>query len=511
MKKTGLASILCWSFFFCTAQGIHAPGKSIVVPAGEDLTEFVNRHPRYDEFLLGPGVYMADRGHCMTRSHIIIREKAPGDAPRITEPLQVCGDNNIIDGLCWDADIDKGLRLSDPGTLAISGSFNTVRHCIFRNFRSEEHGNKIVAIGRQLTSEGQFLDTEADSNLIESCTFDNWGLRNEPKGSTKSSTCIAVGREDDKGKFTGTVVRSNLFINGPYMQFGYNAACKVFNSVLLENNIFFGGQECMEIKYGNSTIRGNTIHHFSGYNILANRWGRNNLYEDNTVYDIAPIDSISSAQGFMIWEGGNTVLRNNRIYDCAKAGLILGKETEKNSLMEYVLIVNNYFSNNRRGICFDNKHGSPRHLIITHNRFLGMDGMPGRGELSNYDSAALDYYGDNLFQDSAGNPDAPGISSRSQAGMVEVVQGDPGDASHHVIVYPTGRPRVFHLGLAGLDRAPQALEIIDGQGHRVAMRTFDDPGLMLVPNIDLTGVPTAEYVLKIHTYNGDITARLRCP
>jgi hypothetical protein len=502
---------------------------SITVPPGEDIADFVTRNQHYNEFLLVTGEYQAGRGTCITRSRIVIRKKSLGDEPRITETMQICGDDNVLDGLTWDADKDTGIRRSDPGTLAISGRGNTVRNCIFRNFRTTQQGPKIIMIGR-LFVEGKFINTVADNNTIESNTFDNWGTREEPRGSTKSSTCIAVGLEDDKGKFTGTVIRKNLFINGPYRQYGYNAALKIFNAVLLEDNNFFGGQECMEMKYGNSTIRGNVIHHFSGYSILGDRYGRNNLYEYNTVYDVAPIDSLSSSQGFMVWECGNTVLRNNLIYDCQTLGRIPGRQTPNNTLMEYLLIEHNSFINDKRGIHFEDKTGSPRHLIITKNIFVDGGSTP-VWALSNVDTASLEYYADNLYYGAArekgdGAPVTVNplfsdtarqdfrLSDHSAAcgygafpcGMAN--EGGPDDLAHYVVIYPTRDKWVFHVGLVGLDIEPGLLEIEDLSGRPLLKRTSPEPGFKLFSHIDLRGSHLPDYILRLHTNKTVITKRV---
>ena len=530
MKKSFCLFIIALVYACGASRQTSGQGGSFSVRPGEDLTDCINRNTAFHEFLLGPGTYTAGNGQCITRSHIVIRKKDPSDEVMISDPLQICGDGNTIDGLCWDADRDKGIRRSDPATLAISGSHNTIRNCIFRNFRSTENGNKILSIGRLSIGEGRFLNTVADSNLIESCTFDNWGLRGEPRGSVKSSACITVGREDDKGKFRGTTIRNNLFVNGPYKEYGYNAACKIFNAVLLENNIFFGGQECLEIKYGNSTIRGNTIHHFSGYNILANRYGKNNLYEDNIVYDVEPIDDHASAQGFMIWECGNTVFRNNLIYRCAKTGQIPGRESLKNDVMEYVLIENNSFINNGGGIHFENKMGGARHIVITRNIFYNARGSGGFNALLNDEDSSLEYYGDNLywglvrgegdqapriadpqFTDTAGdlysiqgNPVTCGYGAFPCGRKEDKKEGGLYDPAHYIILYPTKDKWVFHIGLAGLDILPESLEIETITGILLIKRSFDKPGLKLISNIDLRSDHRPDYIVKIHIASGDI-------
>jgi hypothetical protein len=533
MKRTAWFICLClFLVLLACKKVVSQTPASITVQPGTDIADFVARHPRYSEFLLETGEYQAGGGTCITRSHIVIRKRSPGDEPRITEPMQVCGDDNVIDGLIWDAGKDPDIRGSDPGTLAISGKQDTVRNCQFRNFKVTENGYKIVTIGR-MKSDGSFSNTVADYNTIESCTFDNWGLWGEPNGSVKSSACIMVGLENDKGKFTGTTIRNNLFVNGPYKQYGYNAACKVFNAVLLENNIFFGGQECMEMKYGNSTIRGNIIHHFSGYNILADRFGRNSLYENNTVYDIEPADSISSTQGFMIWECGNTVFRNNLIYDCQTTGRIPGRQSPQNSLLQYLLIENNSFINNQRGIHFDNKTGSPRQLTITRNIFYNAAGAPS-WVLVDVDTTSLDYYADNLyagailekwdlapltvypqFRDTASQDYR--LSDHSPAcgygafrcGAANDKNADGSyDPSHYVVIYPTKDKWVFHVGLVGLDIEPESLEVDDLSGNTLVRRGSPEPGYKLFANIDLKSNHQRDYIIKLHTDNHDISKRI---
>lgn len=516
---------------------LHYPaGKQQVLHPGDDLATIINLRSDCTEFLLETGTYSAMHGQGIFRDNITIRRKDTASEVRIVEPLQIEGNNNVLDGLTWDGDIDGQVRLSDPGTLAISGSGNIVRNCLFRNMRMSGHGTSIICIGRYKEKSGHFLNTHAGDNIIESCTFDNWGLRGEPKGSTKSSDCISVGEENAKGMFTGTIIRNNRFINGPYKEYGYNAAVKVFNSVRLEYNLFYGGQECMEIKYGNSTIRGNVIHHFSGYNILANRSGRNNLYEYNVVYDVRPIDKGSSAQGFMIWEAGNTVYRNNLIYDCAQTGLILGKQTASSSRLEYVLIENNSFIANSSGIHFNNQMGSPRHIILTRNIFYSPHSIPGVFMLSGFDPASIENYSENVYYNSFGDGDVSPLKEDPQ--FIDTIghdytlqSGSPAcgygaipcssisareykavPVSSNIIVYPTGYKDIFHVGVAGLDITPLKMEVRDTKGQVIISRLFQDfdpAGLKVIDHVDLSGVPAGLYIVRVNTPAGAITREIR--
>jgi hypothetical protein len=519
----------------CTKESISDP-NSLTVPSGNDITTVVNLRTDYKVFLLEPGTYTAFGGQMIRRNDIIIRKKEPASEVRIIEPMQICGDNNIIDGLTWDGNANGDLHVSDPGTLAIAGSSNTIRNCIFRNMAMSVHGTEIISIGR-LKSGSQFINKAASHNIIENCTFDTWGLRDEPKGSTKSSTCISVGQENEKGKFTGTIIRNNAFLNGPYKQYGYNAAIKVFNSVTLENNLFYGGQECLEIKYGNSTIRGNTLHHFSGYNILANRSGTNNLYENNIVYDVRPVDNRSSAQGFMIWDAGNTVYRNNLIYDCAQTGLILGKETSGSNLLQYVLIENNSFIGNSSGIHFNNQQGSPRHVTLVKNIFYGRRTQPITFMISGFDPASIEYFAANAFYnnvffqgDSSSLKEDPQFTDTA-ARNFSLNSGSPACGygaypctldsmqtlsravnSPNIIIYPTRIKDVFHIGLAGLDVIPRQLEIIGINGKPVLRKTFvstGDQALKLFSNIDLRAQPAGTYIAMIRTASGSFSGPLQ--
>ncbi|HVW60144.1 MAG TPA: right-handed parallel beta-helix repeat-containing protein [Puia sp.] len=519
----------------------HSPGiRQLTVHPGEDITEVVNVNLGYTEFILETGTYTAMHGQGIFRSNIIIRRKDSMSEARITEPLQITGDGNVIDGLTWDGDMDRKVRVSDPGTLAISGSGNIVRNCVFRNMRMSGHGTSIVCIGRLEENSGQFFNTHANNNTIESCTFDNWGLRGEPKGSTKSSDCISVGAENEKGLFTGTTIRNNRFINGPYKEYGYNAAVKVFNPVTLESNLFYGGQECMEIKYGNSTIRGNTIHHFSGYNILANRSGRNNLYEYNVVYDVRAVDGSSSAQGFMIWEAGNTVYRNNLIYDCAQTGLILGKQTAASSLLEYVLIENNSFIGNSSGIHFNNQMGSPRHITVTRNIFYSPANLPGIFMLSGADPASIENYSDNVYYNSFDYGDDSPVKedpkfTDSAAHDYGLQSGSPAcgygavpcpltattarsyketAVSPNIIFYLTKKKYLFHVGIAGMDAIPLKMEICDDKGRITMARLFpglDRTALKVIDNVNVYDMPAGSYTVKIITTTGVIARPLEIP
>lgn len=511
--------------------------KSYVVHSGQDLTAIFNLQMEYDEFLLEGGTYSANAGGILLRDNIVVRKKDSASEVRITTPLEIWGDNNILDGLTWDGDLDSNIRESDPGTLAVSGRNNVIRNCTFRNMRMTDHGTCIITIGRRKKND-HFINTTADGNTIENCTFYNWGLRGQPKNSTESSTCIAVGEENDKGHFTGTIIRNNQFLEGPYQQYGYNAAIKVFNATLIENNLFYKGQECLEIKYGNSTIRGNTIHRFSGYNILANRLGKNNLYENNTVYDVRPADRSSSSQGFMIWEAGNTVYRKNLIYDCDKAGLILGRQSVNNSLMQYVLIENNSFAGNKTGIYCEDLTAGPRHIFIIKNIFYGGSSVAKMHMLSGFDSASLDNYSDNIFYDNILN-DGDSSSRMADPGFTDAAEGNyalqpnspacgygaipcaapltanayavTDNFSENIVVYPTKNKYVFHVGLVGLDIAPLMLEIDAADGKVLLRRGFPGPApnnLKVIENIDMTKEPATSYMLKITTASGVISKRI---
>jgi hypothetical protein len=531
-----IAGALAACLSACTKVSLNGSQPFIVHP-GQNITTVVNARFDYSEFLLEAGTYTAYGGKAIFRNHIIIRKKDPASTVRVTDPIQLSGDNNIIDGLTWDADLDPNLRESDPGTLAISGRNNLISRCIFRNMRTTGgHGSCIISIGR-LEENGHFINTVANNNVIDSCTFYNWGLRGEAKGSTKSSTCIAVGEENDKGKFTGTVIRRNSFTEGPYQEYGYNAAIKVFNSSTLENNYLYKGQECLEIKFGNSTIKGNTIHHFSGYNILANRLGRNNLYENNIVYDVKPIDKTSSAQGIMIWEAGNTVYRNNLVYDCARAVLVLGKQTSGNALMQYVLLENNSFIRNNVGITFNNLAGSPRNVILVKNIFYSDPASPRMHMLSGFDPASIENYSDNIYSSNILADDSSSVmadpefadastndyalqSSSPACGYGAIpcmsltaarLVAPGNDQSANIVVYPTLNKFIFHVGLVGLDLIPRELEIDAANGKILFRRNYPDGSptdLKVIDNIDLTGQPAATYTLKITTSNGVITRQI---
>jgi hypothetical protein len=530
-------NLLAGSFIavsLCACTKVSQKGRAVfIVHPGEDITAVVNFHTEHNEFLLEPGTYSAMSGKPVYRSNIIIRRKDTSTEVRITDPMQLFGDHNVLDGLTWDADLNANIRESDPATLAISGSNNSIRHCIFRNMRATGHPTRCIAIGRREV-EGYFTDMVANDNIIESCTFSSWGLLGEPKGSTESSTCISVGEENDKGKFTGTIIRNNLFTDGPYQQYGYNAAVKVFNSTTIEGNTFYKGQECMEIKYGNSTIRGNVIHCFSGYNILANRLGKNNLYENNVVYDVKPTDRTASSQGIMIWEAGNTVYRNNLIYNCAKAGLINGKQMTNKDVLQFVLIENNTFIGNATGINFANLKGSPRHVILDKNIFCGLSSASGASRmLSGFDPVSIENFSSNIYYNNilpdndstslvadpqfvnadGGNyalqPNSPAcgfgaIPCPSYASVQATVVNDPG---RNVVIYPTRNKYVFHVGLVGMDVIPRHLELEDADGKVLKSRPYLDrapAGLKVIDNINMSGHSPGRYILKITTSSGVI-------
>jgi hypothetical protein len=193
--------------------------------------------------------------------------------------------------------------------------------------------------------------------------------------------------------------------------------------------------------------------------------------------------------------------------------------------MEYLLIEHNSFINNKRGIVFEAKTGSPRHLTITRNIFYNSDGAAFRA-LENVDTASLDYFAGNVydgtiqeigdgapvrvypqFRDTAGQDFR--LSDQSPAcgyGAFPCSSpAAPSDLSHYVVLYPTKDKWIFHIGLVGLDIHPQQLEVDDLSGNTLIRRGSPEPGYDLFANIDLGTSRLQDYLIKLHTDKGDIT------
>jgi hypothetical protein len=412
MKHSIFAILLLFTAYIGQSQEILLSPQNT---SHQNFVAFVNTHPEYSIFRLLPGTFTPSGESCITRNNIIIRKEYPASEVRISRGIQICGNGNFIDGLTWYGDINT--FSSDPGTLAISGSNNTIRSCRFINFKSATSASFILRIGRK-KSNACFSFSQANNNTVEFCVFDGWGKLNGSP-STEASGCIVIGHPDVDCNgtcggnfdcpipFTGTIIRNNEFKNGPYKQYGFNSAIKVYHpvsNVLIEGNIIDSANEVLEIKANDIVVRGNKIIHASGYNVLANRSGKNNVFEGNYVANVEPITNASSSQGFMIWQGGNTIFRNNIFVNCRTLGLILGKEILAHEQLRDVLITNNTFVNFGEGIRYESgsssfpaEEGLPANINITNNIFFGNSNNGPINALNYFSPSSLGLVSTNLF------------------------------------------------------------------------------------------------------------------
>ncbi len=412
MRHSIFAILLLFATYMVRSQEvILSPQNS----SQQSLVTFVNAHPEYTVFRLLPGTFTSAGESCITRNNIIIRKEQVFSEVRISGAIQICGSGNLIEGLTWYGETNT--FSTDPGTLAISGSNNAIRHCQFLNFKSATRASFIVKIGRK-KSNGCFSFTQANNNTVEFCVFDGWGkLSAYP--TTEASGCISIGHPDTDcngtcsvnsncpGQFFNTIIRNNQFLNGPYRQYGYNSAIKVYHPVrfvLIEGNIIDGANEVLEIKASDVVVRNNRITNASGYNVLANRSGKNNLFEGNYVANVEPITNESSSQGFMIWQGGNTVFRNNIFVNCRTLGLIIGKESLDHEQLKDVLITNNTFVNFGEGIRYESgssdfppEAGFPANINIINNIFSGKPNNGAINALNYFSPSSLGLVSTNLF------------------------------------------------------------------------------------------------------------------
>lgn len=353
---------------------------------GGDLISFINKHKEFNEFILSEGEYNTGdiNGHNLSRDNIIIKAQKVGKVfitkhpNREVSAFVLAGENILIHGLTWNG-IKNGLR-TNPGTVSIAGKNNKLSYCYFTNFNSSVKESIIITIGRK--NHKELVD--ASNTIIENCIFDGWGYFSNTVNKTASG-CINIGTEGVlTPSFSGVIIRNNKFINGPYKQYGYNSAIKISQTVsdtLIENNHFDKLQEVMEVKTSNLCVRKNKITNASGYNILANRAGNNNLYEDNYVENIFPIDDgKSKSQAMMIWKGSNVVYRNNTFCKCKDMGYFIGKEKPNDPDAGYWLITDNTFTEWKHNLfsykqpsSVNAKKGYPKNIYLYNNTFHSTD------------------------------------------------------------------------------------------------------------------------------------------
>lgn len=368
----------------CIAQTLTL--NPVNEPFHRDLSQVLSFYPNYLEYILPPYEYTTSN-LVITRSGVIFRKQnnSTGEV-KIKGKIELRGNNIVLDGLTWYGDVFSNNinRSSDPGTVSIGGKFNRLANCSFKNFKVNSEDHSIIILVGKTSS----LYTDASGTVVENCSFDNWGCV-----GAGTCGCISLSRDrfspDTRVGFYGVILRNNTFTNGPNSG-GFNSAIKVFDAVtdvLIENNTIENASEVFEIKSSNVTVRGNSIRNCTGYNILANRGGYNNLFEGNLVENIP-----ASTSAIMIWKGGNIIYRNNIIKNCGYLARINSMESVAHSPLTNVLIINNTFYNIARGFYFEAYAGSnapnppvyPINFNIVNNIFqgtspinIGLDGSQG--------------------------------------------------------------------------------------------------------------------------------------
>lgn len=342
---------------------ISSNAQTMQVPPGSNLSTFIagNSAAIYE---LNTGVYYS--GATIWNHGITIKRATPSSIPVIRSILTLAGDNIVVDGLKWDD--DSNINDLDRA-IEVEGTGNTIKNCTFFGF-SEQTGEAVI-IGIGITSDAK----GGGNTLVENCTFRKWGTRNtlhlEGDDRNVVSMCIGIGRVNERNAIQGVVIRNNKFLEGPRYEYGYNPAIQSFGSVLIEYNEFDVGSECTEFKADNITFRYNTINKYSGYKILANRIGRNHLFEFNLVTNClkVPEKPDVSTQAIFAWDGGNHVWRNNIIYNCEAIGYINGKQFPGQTPLTNLLIANNTFVNNLRSFSFSEGNGPAEGVGFVNNIF----------------------------------------------------------------------------------------------------------------------------------------------
>lgn len=318
------------------ALAAPAIGATVEVSAEQDLINVANKARPGDILRVEEGEYSG--GVLEGRDVTILGQGSVHLRGRVT----LTGGGVVLHGLTW--------KDQDSQLLDIRSARNTVRKCVFRRF------------GRAGPSKAIWIRESGDysHNTIEDCLFEDWG------GTTYHSSCIKIGQHTNRDAHRGTVVRNCVFRRGAVG--GNSPAIQPFCPSLIEGNVIHDCEDGIETKGSNMVVRNNVVYRCSGGEAMSNRSGSNNLFEGNLLYDIP-------TYAWQIWTGGNNVWRNNVVVSCGRIAHIKGGSTSSGRAAD-VLLINNTFVNNERGISWHNREFAPVGVRVVNNIFVGRGTRP---------------------------------------------------------------------------------------------------------------------------------------
>ena len=366
-------AVLCWSvallgcgLALADAAAVLAEGGSSPIK-GDDLVAAINAAEPGDVVIVPPGKY---RGGTIIRDGVTVRA-TPEPGAVVTGGVNLRANDVVLEGLLWQ-DLNDQL-------LQVRGSRNVIRNCRFRRF-----GLSGPAKAIWIREDGSYNDT-----VIEGCLFEDWG------GKTYHSSCVKIGQAGFGDAHSGTIVRNCILRRGAVG--GNSPALQPFCPSLLEGNTIHDCEDGIEVKGSHITVRNNTVYRCLGGEAMSNRSGSHNLFEDNLLHDIP-------GYAWQIWTGEQNVWRNNVIYNCGRIAHIKGGNRPGQEARD-ILLINNTFVGNDRGISWDLKKHPPHGIRLLNNIFVG-DG-----------SSAIEPAGRDLLQEDHNlffrfmPPSAPGSGS----------------------------------------------------------------------------------------------------
>ena len=310
------------------------PGRGVHgVRPGQDLIAAINAAAPGHTLLVAPGEYP---GGTIRRSGVTVKGGADGQV-RITGRIDLRANRVALEGLTWE-DVNGQ-------SLEIRGRCNTVRRCVFRRF------------GKRGASKAIWVREDGDHglNTVEDCLFEDWG------GTAYHNSCIKVGQRGHGNAFCGTVIRRNVFRHGAVG--GNNPAIQPFCPSLIEGNVIHDCEDGIEVKGSHMVVRNNTVYRCHGGEAMSNRSGSHNLFEGNLLYDIP-------TYAWQIWTGRANVWRNNVVARCGRIAHIKGGNSPR-ARAEDVLLINNTFVGNNRGISWHSRTCPPKGVRFVNNIFVG--------------------------------------------------------------------------------------------------------------------------------------------
>ncbi len=342
--------ILVIMAFVLVASADAEPSRpAVYVDAGDNLLEAIRRAPRETLIVVRPGDYA---GGTIRSDGVAIQSEEQGTV-RITSPVRLRASNVTLEGLLWEN--------MDGHLIEVYGRANQIRKCTFRGF------------GKKKPSKAIWIRETGDhgDNVIEDCLFEDWG------GLSYHSSAVKISQQGHGDAFSGTIVRRNTIRN--FAVGGNNPGIQPFAPSLIENNVIHDGEDGVEVKGSRMVVRGNTVYNMRGSEAMSNRSGSDNLFEANTLYNI-------HTYAWQIWTGGRNVWRNNVVHGCNRIAHIKGGDSRDAAAVD-VLLINNTFYQNDRGVSWDLKRFPPRDVRFYNNIFVG-DG-----------SSEIESAGDGLYKE----------------------------------------------------------------------------------------------------------------